>query len=204
MPLPDLLLPPGVPNFVVAAQSFGQLRRYGNVERGQGHDRKRRLRTRTPRVIDVASKKLSQAQMTALEDWYEDALLAGERPFSVELSNQGPGTLWWSARWVKSSFKQEPSNGGWVVSGQLHLTGQGEVDPPVLGALAFEYSLVLTGQALMLPDASLAFEYLLQLKPDAPMAFEYYLRLESAVHNLQREDGSDYQREDGAPIQRET
>ena len=131
MSLPEITLPYGTPGFLAADHGVDERDVYAPVPNTTGHSRSRRVRTIAPRVVTV-SLRLSQAQMTALDSWFEGPLKVGEREFSAEVANQGPGlvTVWWRASWV-GPYTAEPKAGGfWNVSGSLLLTGDASTTGP--------------------------------------------------------------------------
>ena len=100
MALPELLLPDGTPAFLADGHSIELTPMYADVPTRTGHDRRRRVYTVVPRVVSVGLQ-LTAAQMLAFHAWYEGALQAGAQRFSAQLANQGPGLLWWSARFAE-------------------------------------------------------------------------------------------------------
>lgn len=186
MALPPITLPSGVPNFVADSQQVDERDVYAGVERGSGAGRKRRLFTVSDRRVKVYSKPLTQAQMAALDDWYENALRAGQNSFSVLLSNQGPGELWWEAMWA-APYEANPSNGRWVVTGELVLFGTGSNTGPVLGRLAAEILVALLAAASIVSSAPLASEISIALEPGSALRSEISIPLLATLTPLASE-----------------
>lgn len=167
MALPEITPPPGTPPFRVAGHAISPGSVYGDVPMGAGHGRKRRLYTQAPRDVDV-SWRLTQAQMTAVHDWFENTLIVGERPFAALVANQGPGLRWWEAKWL-APYKHRPLPGGrWLVTGQLRLAGAPSAEAPGASSLSLSISVALTGSATLTVGKPLAVEFEVALVEVAP------------------------------------
>lgn len=178
MSLPEITTPPGTPPFKVADHVAELMPVYDDVPMARGHSRKRRVWTRAPRTVDV-SWRLTQAQMTAVHNWFETALLVGKRTFSAQVANQGPGLRWWEAKWV-SPLREQPVNGGrWEVTGRLRLIGEPSVDGPVASSLALEITVPLTATAQVVSSKALAVEFVARLTQHTTLHVEFVAALET-------------------------
>lgn len=146
--MPQIRLPAGTPCFLAAGHGITPDSVYADVRMRTGHARKRRIYTSAPRVVDVAWV-LEAEQMTAVDAWYEDVLLAGERAFAAQVKAQGPGKLWWRARWVEPYEAEAMHLGRWRVTGRLLLTGVGQVEDPYIPEMEVEFGAALTATAVL-------------------------------------------------------
>lgn len=158
MALPEIRPPSGTPCFLAAGHAIAPQSVYADVQMRSGHLRRRRLFTTAPRIVSV-SWLLEADQMAAVDTWFEDVLLAGERPFSAQVANQGPGLLWWTAQWVEPYQTEALHLGRWRVTGQLLLTGVGQVEDPYTPDMAVEFGAPLTSSAELTVITRLAVEF---------------------------------------------
>lgn len=143
--------PIGTPVFHVSGHSSVQVTRYANIAMRTGQPRRRAVFTSTPRVVSVVWL-LESAQMAAVDAWFEDTLLAGEREFAAQVKGIGyqagpDGMLWFTARWVEPYQAEAMHLGRWRVTGQLHLTGEGGTTDPYSPNLVAEYGASLLASA---------------------------------------------------------
>lgn len=130
MALPELTLPPGTPAFSVENHDIEMGSMFADIPMRTGHHRRRRVYTTVPRVVSV-KLDLTLAQMAAVHDWFEGPLQVGVQPFSAQVANQGPGLLWWKARFVEPYTAEADSAGqSFWVTAKLLLTGVGQVAAP--------------------------------------------------------------------------
>lgn len=179
MTLPAIVPPSTLPRIRAQGHSITLGDVYAHDPKTTGHYRARRLKTSTTRTVTI-DWFLTQAQMTALHNWFERTLLVGSRTFSIQVKTQGPGLSWWEAAWV-APYKAEPqTRGWWHVTGELRLLGTPSTIGPDLSVLAVEYDLPLTASASIDVQTSLAIEYGLELlsiaSPNA-LEIEYALDL---------------------------
>jgi hypothetical protein len=143
MSLPELTAPLGTPAFQTE-QDIDFMPVFGDVPMQTGHARRRRLYTTAPRDVRVRWF-LTNAQMAAVHEWFEQVLQVGHLPFAARVKNQGAGTLWWNAKWLQP-YKATPlSRDFWSVEGQLRLTGAGSTTGPVASTLTMGFAAALTG-----------------------------------------------------------
>lgn len=177
MALPPITLPGGLPRFVDDSQSIDERDVYANVQSATGHGRKRRRFTVGDRQVTVAWPPLTQAQMASLDDWFENTLLAGQKSFSVELSDEeSTGTVWWEARWL-APWAADPRAARWSVPGTLVLIGDPSDTGPDTGAIAVEFALELKGSVDVVGSLPIAVEFGLALQPALQIAVEFGLAL---------------------------
>jgi len=162
MALPEILPPAGTPVFLAEGHGIEPQSVYADVQFGAGHSRRRRVWTRAPRVVSV-SWLLEADEMAAVDDWFENTLLAGARKFSAQVANQGPGLLWWEAQWLEPYHAEAMHLGRWRVTGQLLLTGEGTPTKPYTPDMTVSFASALTGSASASIAATLALEILVPL-----------------------------------------
>ena len=126
--LPTITVPAGVDAFLAEGHAIDEDSVYAQVPYATGHSRTRPLWTVSERVVPV-SVFVEAEQLAAMDDWYENTLLAGAEPFAAEIRNQGPGTLWWRARWIDYQSEMLHSGCG-LVSGTLFIVGNGHLAGP--------------------------------------------------------------------------
>jgi hypothetical protein len=199
--LPSITAPSGCPVFLADGHGIDEDSLYAQVPMATGHSRTRKRYTVTDRVVTVRWL-LEPALLTAVDDWYENTLLAGTRQFAARVRNQGagPALLWWRARWIDFSTELMHLGRG-LVSGRLLLTGEGQVDGPETGALAMEVSVALLDiRSSVAVQAHLAMEILVALLQPLELAMEIEVALLSdyiATFGRITEDGESRVTEDG-------
>ena len=204
MSLPELTLPDGTPAFLADGHSIELMPMYADVPMRTGHDRRRRVYTIVPRIVSV-SLEVTAAQMLAFHTWFEGSLQAGAVEFSAQVANQGPGLLWWRARFV-SPYTAEAGEGGGVfrITASLLLTGTGSVTGPYTPNLYAASQTALTGSIVLTAPVSLAADSVIALLPTIFLGAATTVALLPILSGyLLREDGSLLQREDGTFIKRE-
>lgn len=144
MPLPGILLPAGLPCFLLQGHASQYSSPYADIAMTTGHARKRRVCTVRPQVVNV-SLFLERSQMAEFREWFKETLLSGERSFAARVKEQGDGFLWYEASWVGMYQATALHKGRWRVEGQLLLMGEGEAEDPGLPPFATEVSIPLTG-----------------------------------------------------------
>ncbi len=190
MTLPLVFPPSSLPTFLATGHGIELGDDYAGVKRGSGHSRKRPTSTGRPRIVSVAWL-LNEAQMTALDDWFENALVVGANTFTAEVANQGPGQLFWEARWVEpytSDPQATPQGLLWTVTGRIQLFGEGEAARPLTGDMAAEIDVAMLGSgSLVLPDTPLAAEIIVALEQITPLLAEIRVALLSTSTPLSAE-----------------
>ena len=156
--LPEITPPSGTPVFLLAGHGATPKPAYADVAMRTGSPRRRRTCTAAPRVVTVGWL-LEADQMAAVDAWFEDTLLAGEREFSARVKNIGPGMLWWTARWIEPYSAEALHLGRWRVTGQLLLTGQGQEADPYSPNLYAEFGAALRGTVALTVVPMLATEF---------------------------------------------
>lgn len=137
MALPELLLPPTLPDFKAAGHTATPEKMYGAVERQGGTERKRRLYTITPRRLQ-AQLEVTQAQLEIFVDWHENTLKAGSEPFTAKVAKVGAGVEYWEAHCL--SFTVDHQEGSThLISLELRLKGTPSDSLPTLSSLGAEF-----------------------------------------------------------------
>lgn len=134
MSIPNIRMPLGTPRFQLDGHGIDEQPAYGQVDYAVGHSRLRRVTSVTERVVTVGLF-LSKEKLQAFDDWYHIALRAGERQFAAEVKNEGPGTLWWTARWISYQCEMKTKNRG-RITGSLLLSGEPSTVAPSGSALS--------------------------------------------------------------------
>lgn len=147
MALPEILIPSEVPPFNWD-HSIEPASPYADVPRQRGHQRKRRVKRTATREV-LFGLDLTPAQMASFDTWFESTLLAGQREFSCQVENQGPGLLWWAARLIEYDADVN-DDGSWKLHGRLHLRGTGSSVGPTVSSLELSLVTALQGSAALL------------------------------------------------------
>lgn len=161
MSLPGIIAPPGTPVFLAEGHQIAEDSVFAQVNFRSGHARSRRARTVPERVVSV-SWFLEADQLADVESWFENDLQAGALQFAARVANQGPGLLYWTARWIEFQTQMLPLGRG-LVTGTLLLTGEGSETGPDLSELAAEVSVALAGAATATIPNELAAEVVIAL-----------------------------------------
>ena len=163
MALPELLLPPGTPAFLANGHAVELVPQHADVAMRTGHSRKRRIYTAAPRFVDVALR-LTQAQMTAFAAWFGGPLQAGTLSFTAAVANQGPGLLYWQARFeAPYSARPNETASDWTVTARLRLVGEDTTTLPAATSLAGDTTVQLVGAAAFAALNTLAGDTLVAL-----------------------------------------
>ena len=205
MALPELTLPDGTPAFQADGHAIELTPMYADVAMRTGHDRRRRVFTTTPRTVSVGLQ-MTAAQMLAFHNWFEGPLQAGVQWFAAQVANQGPGLLWWRARFVEPYTADAGEAGAsFRVSAQLLLTGDGSVTGPYSPNLQASAFVALTGSAVLTAPVNLAAAAIVALLPASYIGAASVIALISVLPptSYLREDGSFILREDASHILRE-
>lgn len=148
MALPQVLLPPGFPPFLRDGHAIELIPIYGDTPMSTGADRRRRNYTSAPRYMDVTAE-VDRDILTAFKDFFENTLSVGAKTLSVQVQNQGPGLLWWKARFF-APYKVDYLGGvWWRISARLILFDEGSVAGPDPTGLETSVSLVLQATATL-------------------------------------------------------
>lgn len=167
--LPELTLPAGTPAFLADTHSIELTPMYADVQMRTGHDRRRRVYTTVPRVVTVALQ-LTADQMLAFHTWFEGPLQAGVQWFSAQMANQGPGLLWWKARFFEP-YTADASDGGWFkVSAKLLLVCDGSTTGPYTPNMTAGAVVALSGTATLTAPAYLTADATIALLPTSYMS----------------------------------
>ena len=202
MALPELTLPDGTPAFLADGHGIELMPLYADVAMRTGHDRRRRVYTTVPRIVSVGLQ-MTAAQMLAFHNWFEGPLQAGAQVFSAQVANQGPGLLWWRARFVEPYTADAGEAGAsFKVSARLLLTGDGSVAGPYTPFLQASALVPLTGSAVLTAPFDLAASSVVALLPATYIGAATVVALVTPTGPAGgfelREDGSFELREDGS------
>lgn len=203
MTLPTITAPDGAPVFLAEGHGIEEDSVFAQVGYTTGHSRARRVWTVPERAVAV-SWLLDADVMAAVDDWYENTLLAGTRQFAARVRNQGAGSalLWWTARWI--DFQTEMLNlGRGRVSGMLLLTGEGSETGPETGALAMEVEIALLDvRSTVSVPKNLAMEILIELLQPQVLRMEISIALLNSyeiVNGRITQDNVQRETQDGVP-----
>lgn len=188
------------PRWVGHTHEMGSV--YANLGMQTGHDRRRRVYTEVPRVVSV-SWDLDLYQTTEFRNWYESDLNGGMGTFYLKVANQGPGVLWYRARFLEPYTAEANESGqAFWISAKVLLYGEGT--PTVLYTPEIEAGAVvgLIGQARLHVFATLGADVLVGLLPRMSLYSNTLVALNGGASEL-REDGSFLLREDDSKILRE-
>ena len=132
MPLPTLQMPATVPDWRVQPHDLTLGKPYTPVQMAAGQPRLRRVATAPAHSLQ-AQLLLTQAQATALHDWFEDTLEAGALPFAARTISPDGTRHWWHARFAAPlSWDPQATATGpmWTVSATLRLQGEPSTTAP--------------------------------------------------------------------------
>lgn len=158
--LPEILMPEGLPAWLVNSFGGSDDTAYGRVPMSTGHDRKRRMFRRPP-ITRSVSLMLTEAQAAMFEAWFQNDLLAGERMFSARVRDMGPGWVWYTAQFTSppvSTFQhwaKAPEKGHWLVTAELTLYGVGSDFGPELTPFKSGATIALLGSGAAVAPVSL-------------------------------------------------
>jgi hypothetical protein len=190
MTLPTIFPPSSLPTFHVDGHGIQLGANYAGVSRGRGHSRLRPKSSGAHRIVSV-QWRLTQAQMTDLDLWFEQTLNVGVEQFTAEVANQGPGRLFWRAVWAEPYVavpQPTPEGVFWTVTGRILLTGTGEATRPTTGDLSAEIEVALLGAGtLVLPETPLATEITVALEVITALRAEITVALLSSTTPLSAE-----------------
>ena len=156
MALPELTQPDGTPAFLADGHAIELVDQYADTGVATGHDIRRRVYTTTPRLVSVGLQ-LTAAQMLAWHQWFEGPLQAGAQWFSAQLANQGPGLLWWKARFAEHyTAEAGEAAASFRVAARLLVVGDGSAIGPYVPAMQASVQIALSGSAALTVPADLA------------------------------------------------
>jgi hypothetical protein len=165
MALPELTLPPETPAFCAGGHAIEMGALYADIPMQTGHGRRRRVYTTVPRVVSV-KLELTLAQALAFHEWFEGPLQAGAQEFSAQVANQGPGLLWWRARFTEpyTAEADEAGQSFWVTA-KLLLAGTGSAIGPYTPDLQASALIALAGAAAVTSPIELGASVSIALLP---------------------------------------
>jgi hypothetical protein len=160
MSLPGITTPSGTPVFLAAGHNFQERSVYESVEFGTGHSRTRPVRTGLQRIASV-SWDLDEAQAAAVDNWLENTLQAASLEFAAQVASEdGPGMLWWRARWLTMPTWEMMHRGFKRLNGQLFLVGEGTEEGPDTFNMQVDFvEHLLAGAMSIATDASMAVSF---------------------------------------------
>ena len=137
--LPSLGLPPSCGQFRREGHGVEKQSLFGDARMQTGVARRRRIYLSTPWTATV-SLEVTQAALADFVSWYEGPLARGSKFFSAQITNLGPGLLWYRARVIgapgQAPYTTEFLGGNWWrISMKLMLIGDGSVTGPVSSVL---------------------------------------------------------------------
>lgn len=132
---PSLTLPYGFPPFLRDGHDADITPAFADAKVQTGPARRQRTYQTTMTTLGV-SLELQLDQTASFDAWYEGPLKAAEAFFSAEVANEGPGLLWWKARWVGPYTSEYLGGLWWKISGKLLLFGEGSTSPPEVSQLS--------------------------------------------------------------------
>lgn len=185
--IPEIRPPAGIPVFALAGHTVTPKPSYSDIEMRTGQARRRRVCTSAPRVVSVGWV-LESAQMAAIDEWYEDTLLAGERQFSAQVKGIGlvggtEGLLWYTARWIEPYSAEALHLGRWRVTGTLLISGEGQEADPYSPEMLIEYGAAVRTTASLIVSPRLAVEYGAAFERSFLLAVEYGAEVEGEVES---------------------
>lgn len=181
--------------FLVEGHSITPDSKYDDITPMQGHDRKRKVQTYAPQIVNV-SAILEEDEARAVDEWFENVLNVGVEKWAARIAELGPNSKYWNSEWVAPPQWIPMALRRFKLVGQLLTTGDGHSDPPVTVTLALDFGVTLTGSAHVSAPVELAIEFTLGLRAHNPFRIAFSLPLTRPTYEL-REDGGFELREDG-------
>lgn len=175
---------------------------YANLAMQTGHDRRRRVYTDVPRVVSV-SWDLNLSQAAEFRNWYEYSLSGGMKEFNLKVANQGPGVLYYRARFIEPYTAEANESGqAFWISAKVMLYGEGVSVVPYNPEMDADVTVSLMGQANLHVIAVVGADVLVSLRPSISLFANVEISLVGGAAEL-REDGTFLLREDDSKILRE-
>lgn len=201
--LPSLRPPSELPPCRWVGHAIEMGSAYANVPLETGHDRRRRVYTSMPRVVS-ASWDFNLEQSLIFYNWYEETLKSGLNEFSIQVANQGPGLLWWRARFVEPYVAEANESGqAFWVSAKVLLVGEGVSDTPYTPEMESSVVVALFGSTRLTTTITISSDVAVELVPVTLLYAGVRVALQGTVAEL-REDGDLVLREDGDRVLRES
>lgn len=164
MALSQILMPDGTPAFLRDNHAIELFPIYGETPVQTGTPIVRRMWVSVPRIVDVALE-INTSIKNAIDDWFENTLLVGERAFSAQVQNQGPGLLWWNCKFLAPPKTEFLGGDWWRLTGRLLLDGTGSVTGPVPTGLTGSVNIQLMASAVLLATQPLSGAVTINLLP---------------------------------------
>jgi hypothetical protein len=160
MSLPGITAPSGTPVFLAEGHNVQERGRHESVQFQTGHSRTRTVRSALERIVAV-EWFLEEDVAAAVYEWGENTLQAWSREWAAQVVSQdGPGLLWWTAKWLEMPTWEALHFGRKRLSGRLFMTGEGSPDAPNTSSMAVEFSDGLQAGVLRIPaGARMAIEF---------------------------------------------
>jgi len=158
--LPPLTLPASIGAFLRDGHAIENMPMFGDAKMQTGVAKRRRVYLATPNIVDV-SLEVTQTGVKDFQEWFDGPLAAGTNFFSAQVANQGPGLLWWKARFYSDGnsapFQVEFLGGlWWRITAKLITFGEGSLTGPASSVLSggVIFDLISTTQLTVLQPIS--------------------------------------------------
>lgn len=169
-------VPSSVQAFHVDGHSWQDDGLYAGIDHGTGNRRDRRVWTAAPRTYAV-SWVLTDAQMQAVDRWFENDLQVGVRHFIAKVRTE-PGIQFYEAAWVEpyvaDPIGRPEADLAWRVTGSIVTFGDPTDTAPETGELFAEYGFPLDAEAYVAGAAALFAEYGFALELESAALFAEY------------------------------
>lgn len=142
MALPELMLPPGFPDFKADTYEYTPGKSFKPVDRAGGVPRRRALHLNPP-AMAKAELELSQQQLEAFFAWHEGPLRAGEQPFTARVPKFGAGVAYQEARCLSFEVEHREGVNNHLLVLSLRLRGEPSDTAPAVSSMLAEVSLAL-------------------------------------------------------------
>lgn len=157
MALPEILMPAGLPPFMASEHVIKPEGIYGKVPRQLGTDRRRRLFTTVPTIVETAIE-VTQAQLESFYAWHKGPLKSGELEFTAAIAKFGVGLDYWRAKCL--AFSAEHFQGDThKITLTLRLFGTPEATAPGGSTMATEFVVPLDVSTTGGADPTLLVEF---------------------------------------------
>lgn len=129
MSLPALTLPAGLPMWRASGYQAAPESLYAVVPMAVGAARRRRVYTVADR-LETVTLRLTDAQLQAFHEWFEDDLQAGLQPFAAPVPALGGGVIEWYDALLLDYATTPGAAGRTVLQATLRLRGEAYGEGP--------------------------------------------------------------------------
>lgn len=120
--LPPIVMPTELLRLLSTPHDVEEEDVYGQIEFQTGPRRGRKLFTGADRKMQIGML-LNQDRLAIFHDWYENALDAGSKPFSIQVQDFGPDLVWFKAYMPKYRSDHQADTMCALITASVYLIG---------------------------------------------------------------------------------